>query len=99
MVDATPPNLGTISVQFVNYLRSTEEDIMVTWTGFSDPESGIASYEIGIGSSNTNQDVMLFEAAQGEVSLIKAKELLSDGKVYYFHVKVGTTALINSLYW
>ena len=88
MVDASPPTLGTVSIQFLNFLRSGDEDIMVMWTGFSDLESGIASYEVGIGSSPSSQDVMLFQPAKGEVSLIRTRDFLSDGKTYYFHVKV-----------
>ena len=89
MVDSSPPLPGSVSVYTMQEQLATTEDIIVQWTDFQDRESGILSYELGIGTHENNQDVYPFQAISGYTAFVDGKGRLSDGKSYFVQVKVG----------
>ncbi|XP_052790872.1 uncharacterized protein LOC128224832 [Mya arenaria] len=81
VVDETPPQVGNVSIeqsQF-NDTNGTQRYSVVNWHGFSDPESGIRSYRIGIDTrclikeelhnfSNTTESTLYAEISFNESS-------------------------------
>ena len=89
MVDSTPPIPGTVSVKFFNnHKDEMSNEVVVQWKNFLDMESGIAGYEVGVGSQPGSQDVSVFKPVSGLNALFEASDVMHDGKYYYFQVKV-----------
>ncbi|XP_046543946.1 uncharacterized protein LOC124254113 [Haliotis rubra] len=95
-VDLTPPTAGTVRIGGLTgmYQVSTTE-VEVRWTGFTDVEeqksashwSGIASYQVAIGSVAGGEDVVKFTDV-GSVEHVTLHSLnLQAGRTYYASVK------------
>ena len=88
MVDSTPPVPGQVSVYFFHNAISASHDVVVQWKAFTDPESGIVGYEVGVGSAPGSQDVSVFSPATGSNHMFDDASSMQDGKYYYFQIKV-----------
>jgi hypothetical protein len=86
MVDNTPPLHGRIVFGWTGFSEyvSSYRDIHVTWYEFSDPGSGIKSFEIGIGSSSVSADVFPMTEVDGTSwEMDNAAGKFVDGYEYY----------------
>ncbi|XP_067684738.1 uncharacterized protein [Haliotis asinina] len=98
LIDSTPPVTSGRSIHFSGqYLTSSVID--VCWEGaLSDPESGITSYDVGVGSRPAYDDVVEYTSTTDQCTAIEAT--LIDGHVYFVSVKgynkVGLHGLITS---
>ena len=63
-------------------------EVIVQWKNFLDQESGVAGYEVGVGSRLGSQDVSVFTPVSGLNALFEGSDMMHDGKHYYFQVKV-----------
>ena len=88
MIDSTPPQPGKVFVKFFNSIQSEEHNVVVKWDQFLDPESGIRGYEVGVGSYPHSQDASSFKPVAGSAALYDGPQKLTDGKYYYFQIKV-----------
>ncbi|XP_061173567.1 uncharacterized protein LOC133182736 [Saccostrea echinata] len=104
MYDDTPPVHGRVFVDgsgLHGYITNYR-DITVTWEGFSDPESGIKSFQIGIGSSNLSADIFpLTEAMDTFWKPMKTEGKFIDGYEYFILLMItnnaGLSTLVSSL--
>ena len=88
MVDTSPPQPGSVSVYMMQEQLATAEDIIVQWAQFQDRESGIRSYELGIGSHEYSQDVYSFRPVSGFMTFVDGKDIMADGRKYFVQIKV-----------
>ena len=91
--DTTPPIAGTVNdgpgpdLSVQNYSTS----ISANWSGFSDPESGIAGYRWAVGTSPGATDVLPFTTVGTTPGAI-ATVALVDGTTYYVTVEATNGA-------
>ena len=77
--------------------------LSANWSGFSDPESGIASYRWAIGTSPGASDVLPFTSVGAATSAIQFGLALAEGPTYYVSVEAAngagltTTATSNGI--
>ncbi|XP_053400990.1 uncharacterized protein LOC123541000 [Mercenaria mercenaria] len=91
IVDASPPLAGTVydgplfkdDLQFTKYSKQ----ICLNWYGFYDPESGISSYEIGVGTSAGLTDI-------AELKTLKHQE-----HSYCVSLDENSTLIHNNVYY
>ena len=89
VIDSSPPTPGHVSVSFLNFLKNTTNDVLVEWSGFTDPESGVEYFYLGVGSTPHNQETMVFTPVTASSHILNIKDTqLEDGKLYYFLIKV-----------
>ena len=91
VIDTEVPTAGTIrdgSGSDVNY-SSGNTSLTANWTGFSDTLSGIASYEIAIGTSSGATDILSWTSAGNVTTYTKTELSLTHAATYY----VSTRAL------
>jgi len=91
--DSTPPVAGTVrdglGPDLVVQLDTT--DISANWSGFSDPESGIAKYEFAVGTSPGATDIQPFVSVGSASSATASGLSLQVGITYYVTVR-GTNS-------
>ena len=64
----------------------------VRWHG-DDPQSGIRSFEVGLGSTDSNaEDIMPYEDTSGHRHLITYHAGLSHNQEFYVHVRATNNA-------
>ncbi|XP_060596420.1 uncharacterized protein LOC132750448 [Ruditapes philippinarum] len=91
IIDATPPVLGTVydgplfkeDLQYTKY----SQQICLNWFNFYDPESGIASYEIGVGTS------------AGLTDVVELKKLKHTEHNYCLTLDENSTLIHNNVYY
>ena len=69
VVDRTPPLLGTVydSLGFTDvFCLHAEQPLEVSWDGFSDPVSGVATVQWALGTQAGGSDVMPFRPVEGK---------------------------------
>ncbi|MEK7202089.1 MAG: lamin tail domain-containing protein [Patescibacteria group bacterium] len=54
--DTTPPTIGTVTDD--GQFTANPNQLNASWTGFADPESGVASYKAGVGTAAGLNDVV-----------------------------------------
>lgn len=93
IVDRTPPLAGEIDIG-VSSLQSpfvNSKYMKITFHGFTDAESGIDHFEIGIGTFSDRTDIVAsskYYSDQAEVPI----ESLSDGHTYYIIARVSLSS-------
>ncbi|HEX7897492.1 MAG TPA: Ig-like domain-containing protein [Planctomycetota bacterium] len=94
VVDGTPPLPGTVSDGWTGAdvdVQLSRTTIAAHWTGFSDPQSGVAGYEWAIGTTAGGQQIRAFAAVgtrtQASTSAVDVVLALSTGTVCYVTVR------------
>jgi hypothetical protein len=94
-VDNTPPVAGTVNdgvAADIDYQTSTDT-INANWSGFSDPESGIAGYEWAIGTTSGGTDIQGFTSVGiTGTSATNSTLSLTNGTTYYVTVRATNGA-------
>ncbi|MBI2930505.1 MAG: hypothetical protein HYY16_02545, partial [Planctomycetes bacterium] len=88
-VDATAPIAGSVNDgpgPDISYQTSTTT-IAANWSGFSDPESGIASYEWAVGTAPGATDVQAFVSVGASTSASNSSLTLTSGTTYTVTVR------------
>ncbi len=100
--DSSPPLIGTVSDGSgadVDFQVSTTT-ITANWSGFSDPQSGIAGYEWAIGTTPGGTDVQGWTSVGLATSATNSSLSLTVGQTYYVTVRAtngdGLTATASS---
>jgi hypothetical protein len=90
-VDISPPEIGVIYVGNGGSENSVVSEGMISfqWEGFTDAESGIHQFLLGVGSTNDSADVIDFMSIEGSFTRINQSELMIDGYQYYGILKVN----------
>ena len=91
-IDASPPISGTIiegDTIDIDY-TSNAETLQLTWSGFSDENSGISHYEYGLGRSPGADDMVSFTETTDTSAVLEAD--LVDGTTYYCIVRAYDVA-------
>ena len=93
-VDISPPEIGVIYVDNGGSENSvvTEDMISFQWEGFTDAESGIQKFLLGVGSTNDSADVIDFMSIEGSFTRINQSDSMIDGYQYYGILKVNHNA-------
>ena len=90
VIDTESPTVGTVkdgsSGSDVNY-SSGNTSLTANWTGFSDTLSGIASYEIAIGTSSGATDVLSWTSAGNVTTYTKTELSLTHAATYYVSIR------------
>ena len=90
VIDTEAPTAGTImdgsSGSDVNY-SSGNTSLTANWTGFSDTLSGIASYEIAIGTSSGATDILSWTSAGNVTAYTKSELSLTHAATYYVSIR------------
>jgi hypothetical protein len=91
--DVTPPAPGTVNdgtgADIDTQVSTTS--ISATWSGFSDPESGILGYHWAVGTTTGGQDVRPFTSV-GTATSATAELSLTGGATYYVTVRATNGA-------
>ncbi|XP_071082513.1 uncharacterized protein [Haliotis cracherodii] len=100
LIDSTPPVTSGGSIHFSGQYI-TKSVIDVCWDrALSDPESGVVSYDVGVGSRPAYDDVVKYTSTTDQCMVIDGEAPLVDGHVYFVSVKgyneVGLHSLITS---
>jgi len=107
-VDTSPPQIGDVEV-YVNSVGQPNDLLFwpfadylpVSWTGFVDPESGIAMQEVAIGTAPLQTDVTLFTGVYttgvGFELFITGGLRLSDGMTVFAAVRATNFAGLSSV--
>ncbi|SVB38380.1 uncharacterized protein METZ01_LOCUS191234, partial [marine metagenome] len=91
LIDFTDPVTGTI-------IDGTTEDLIftgssntltATWTGFSDPASGISHYEYAIGTSSESSDIAGWTSVALDTTVTRSGLSLGNGNTYYISVQAS----------
>ena len=91
-VDSSPPTAGVIQVVSAAMDRhNTNAELIVEWTGFSDADSGIARYEVGIGSEPGYGDFVDF-ADVGLRNFLEQSVHIPGGHHYYVSIRCTNLA-------
>ncbi|XP_033747031.1 uncharacterized protein LOC117332255 [Pecten maximus] len=93
MYDNTPPVRGTLHVG--TYLMSHDtigSKLNIHWTGFRDNESGIGRIQLGIGSTQSNPDIIYLRDFLGEFATFTDLSELHDGHKYFIIILVTNKA-------
>ncbi|MFN8035841.1 MAG: hypothetical protein U0V73_07905 [Acidimicrobiia bacterium] len=93
-VDASAPVAGTVAdgtSTDITWQRSTGT-ISANWSGFSDPASGIASYEYAIGTTSGGTQLVDWTSTGTATSFTRTGLTLSNGTTYYVSVRATDTA-------
>lgn len=100
IVDSTPPSSGLVFINHgqknIAYVSSSVCTVSIQ--GFKDNESGIAHFEIGLGSNKDANDI---EAGLVHISdhfNLQLSDSLHDGHQYYVTVKVCNFLCILTVY-
>ncbi|GAB1603526.1 uncharacterized protein LOC115216576 [Argonauta hians] len=98
IVDVTPPENGTLNIGTGNgHLRYIDtNELTIYWNGFTDPQSGITSRMLGIGTLPLQDNIVAFSEQFKEFSEIMDKSMLQDGHTYYATLKVINGAGLES---
>jgi hypothetical protein len=110
VVDTSPPSKGHVTVRNTNaYMDNvdyiTSESVTLHLTGFTDKESGISHFEVGLGSHPFITDILpLFVSIEDYVEINLNNAQLQDGHVYYILARVnlcllGGTNIANGENW
>ena len=90
VIDTDSPTVGTVkdgsSGSDVNY-SSGNTSLTANWTGFSDTLSGIASYEIAIGTSSGATDILSWTSAGNVTTYTKTELSLTHAATYYVSIR------------
>ena len=87
-MDTTEPSLGRIQIGHdVDSYYMAGQDVHVSWGGFDDKESGVKSFEIGVGSSPLSANVISMHPIEGESARLLLSNL-TEGHIYYVILKV-----------
>ena len=91
-IDASPPVSGTIIEGDTNDIdyTSNAETLQLTWTGFSDDNSGLSHYQYGLGTTQGADDMVSFTETT-ETSVVLEAELI-DGTTYFGVVRAYDVA-------
>lgn len=99
VVDVTPPVVGTVS----DGDQGTDVDVQASttalsarWSGFHDPESGIAGYEWSIGTAPLASDVQAFTPLGLQLSTQQGGLSLQSGRTYFVNVRAKNRAGLAS---
>lgn len=90
IVDISPPKVGIISIGNGGSENTVLSGGIISfqWEGFTDVESGIQQFLLGVGSTNDSVDVIDFRSIEGSFTRINQSELMIDGYQYYGILKV-----------
>lgn len=92
-LDTSAPTLGIINVgsphSHTHYI--SQSSFAVYWYGVDDPESGIKSYYVAVGSEGQTEDIMPYKVFHTNNANLENLGLM-DGHFYFIHLKV---CLIN----
>ncbi|KAK3589130.1 hypothetical protein CHS0354_017096 [Potamilus streckersoni] len=93
-VDITSPISGRVTIGNAKYsnMRASYDTIRVHWEGFSDPESGISTVYVGIGSLTGKDDIFPFKPSSSQHEEFSGEKRLIDGHRYFATVKVFNRA-------
>ncbi|MBI2931486.1 MAG: hypothetical protein HYY16_07525, partial [Planctomycetes bacterium] len=97
--DITPPLPGTVndgSGLDLAY-QTSPTTLTANWSGFSDPESGIAFYEWAIGTSPGAADIQPFVSTALATSASNPALTLIDGATYYVTVRATNSAALSAI--
>jgi hypothetical protein len=101
-VDTTGPNPGTVDDgpgADIDFQGSTNT-IGANWSGFVDPQSGIAGYEWAIGTTSGGTDIQGFVSVGLLASASNGALTLASGQIYFVTVRAtsgtGATTLASS---
>jgi N-acetylneuraminic acid mutarotase len=98
-VDSTPPVAGTVrdgTGADITY-QSSASSISANWSGFSDPESGIAGYSWAIGTTPGGLDILGWTAVGLSTSQTRTGLTLSQGQNYYVSVQATNHAGLSTI--
>ena len=100
VVDTTPPVPGTVNIEgllFHQHVLSRRE-FRIQWRGFEDPESGLSTVRISVGSVNHSYDVTIMKKYTDSIADIDHQDLV-DGCQYHIRFEVCNYILIvNFMY-
>ncbi|XP_062573120.1 uncharacterized protein LOC134235054 [Saccostrea cucullata] len=99
MFDNTPPTIGQVfaGITEIHKYIASHKDISASWFGFDDPESGIKSFHVGIGSSNFTADIYPLTEVDGNFwKLEESLDSIIDGYEYYIHLLVTNNAGLST---
>ncbi|XP_061178129.1 uncharacterized protein LOC133186811 [Saccostrea echinata] len=99
MFDNTPPTIGQVFVGIseIHKYIANHKDISASWFGFDDPESGIKSFHVGLGSSNFTTDIYPLTEVEGNFwKLEESLDSIIDGYEYYIHLLVTNNAGLSA---
>ncbi|KAL3857349.1 hypothetical protein ACJMK2_012025 [Sinanodonta woodiana] len=93
-VDITSPISGRVTIGSANYsnMMASRDTIWVHWEGFSDPESGISTVYVGVGSLPGRDDIFPFKPSSSQYEELSGDIKLMDGHRYFATVKVFNRA-------
>lgn len=89
IIDDAPPNAGYVNDGLgidIDFQASVSA-LSANWSSFTDPSSGIASYQWGVGTSPGGLDVLAFTNVGNSNSAQKSGLTLSTGTTYYIAVQ------------
>ncbi len=96
--DVTPPAAGTVNdgiIADIDYQTSMTA-ISANWSGFGDPESGIAGYEWAIGTTSGGTEFQAFTSVGVATSAKNAGLTLSNGTTYFVTVRATNGAALQT---
>ena len=101
LVDTSPPLAGHVSFSNTDSgaglaysLSSTT--LTASWSGFQDPESGIARFELAIGTGPCQADVAPFEPVGLATTATRTQLTLVDGMQYYACLRAVNNAGLSA---
>ena len=103
IVDVTVPLPGSVyngsSPSADTAFQSSANSVQVTWTPFTDLESGVVAYRWGLGSSPGDDDVMSLIPVGKEISGRTDNVSLTSGARYYVTVEATNGVGMTSTAW
>ena len=96
VVDTSPPVPGTVNIErllFHQHVLSRRE-FRIQWRGFEDPESGLSTVRISVGSVNHNYDISMMKKYTDGFADIDGQDFV-DGYQYYINIEVWNVYFIN----
>lgn len=99
LYDSSPPTAGkvrdglkSVDIQYI----STSNSISANWDTFNDPDSGIATCYLGVGTSRLKTDFMDFTEIGTLVQFTQTGVYLLQGVRYYVHVRCTNGMGLNT---
>ena len=97
-VDVTPPTIGNLWIEGGSQYNT--QGLTVNWTPIRDRESGVSSFECGLGSRPGYSDIKPWTV--GSEAMLTGASLppefvsaqVTDGQLAFLTIKVSSTALI-----
>ena len=72
-------------------------NVLFSLNGFNDPESGITDRLVGVGTTESGDDVIALTSVDSDTFVLDSRDCLKDGVLYYALAKVHNHKFIKSI--